>query len=41
VALAFGLSAASGVELAAETTIGIAAGFALIATLVSVLRLRV
>ena len=41
VALVFGLSAASGVELAAETTIGIAAGFALIATLVSVLRLRV
>lgn len=41
VALVFGLSAASGVELAAETTIGIASGFALTATLVSVLRLRV
>ena len=41
VALVFGLTAAMGVEAGAEITITLAAGFAVLATLVSVLRLRV
>jgi DHA2 family multidrug resistance protein-like MFS transporter len=41
VALVFGLTSAAGIEVGAEVSIALGAGFAVLATLVSVLRLRV